>query len=124
MNKSRLAVVATISALVFIGARIEYRNWWLRRIVRETEQEIVDAGFELENLESPISPQMEAPVSIDTLEQFMEEAKTIEVDTIYWIRHKDGVEFYLGSKGMYLYSYDLKIVPASGSLFPKYVRKR
>ena len=122
MKKSRLAIVGIISALVFFGVWIGHRSWWLRKIVGETEQEIVDAEFKLEKLESPISPQLEAPVSIDTLEQFMEEAKTVGVDTVYYFHHKEGASFYIGRKGMYQYSYDLKIVPASGSLFPKYMR--
>lgn len=123
MNKSRLAIVLIISALVLFGMRIGHRSWWLRKIVKETEQEILDAGFELEKLDSPISPQLEAPVSIDTLELFMEEAKTVGADTIYCLPHKESTSFYIGRKGMYLCSYDLKIVPASGSIFPKYVRR-
>ena len=108
MNKSRLAIVLIISALVLLGVRIGHRSWWLRKIVRETEQEIVDAGFKLEKLESPIGPQLEAPVSIDTLEQFMEEVKSFGADTIYCLPRKEGSSFYIGRKGMYLYSYDLK----------------
>ena len=122
MNKRRLAIVAIILALVFLGIRMGHRSWWVGKIVRETEEEIVDAGFRLEKLESPIGPQNVPPVSIDTLEQFMGEAKTAGADTIFYIRHKDGASFYTGRKGMYLYSFDLKIVPASNSLFPKYVR--
>jgi len=122
VNKSRLAIVAMILAIVFFGVRISHRSWWLRKIVRETEQEIVYAGFELKKLESPIGPQLEAPISIDTLEQFMEEAKTAGVDTIYCLPHKEGPSFYIGRKGMYIYSFDLKIVPVTRTLFPKYVR--
>ena len=122
MNRRRLVIVVIISALVFLGARIGHRNWWLRKMVRETEQEIVDVGFKLEKLESPIGPQLEAPVSIDTLVQFIEEAKMVGAETIYFLPHKEGPSFYLGRKGMYLYSYDLKIVPLTRTLFPKYVR--
>ena len=122
MNRRRLVIVVIISALVFLGAKIGHRNWWLRKMVRETEQEIVDVGFKLEKLESPIGPQLEAPVSIDTLVQFIEEAKMVGAETIYFLPHKEGPSFYLGRKGMYLYSYDLKIVPLTRTLFPKYVR--
>ena len=122
IGRARLVIVVIISALVFLGARIVHRNWWLRKMVIETEQEIVDGGFELEKLEFPIGPQLEAPVSTDTLVQFIEEAKMVGAETIYYLPHNEGPSFYLGRKGMYLYSYELIIVPLTRTLFPKYVR--
>ncbi len=122
IGRARLVIVVIILALVFLGARIVHRNWWLRKMVIETEQEIVDAGFELEKLEFPIGPQLEAPISTDTLEQFIEEAKMVGAETIYYLPHNEGPSFYLGRKGMYLYSYELIIIPLTRTLFPKYVR--
>jgi len=122
IGRARLVIVVIISALVFLGARIGHRNWWLRKMVVETEQEIVDAGFELEKLEFPIGPQLEAPVSSDTLEQFIEEAKMVGTETIYFLPHREGPSFYLGRKGMYINSYELIIVPLTKTLFPKYMR--
>ncbi len=72
VSKSRLAIVTIILALVFVGIRMGHRSWWFSKIVRETEQEIVDEGFELEQLRSPISPQEIAPHKINTLEKFIE----------------------------------------------------
>jgi len=122
IGRARLVIMGIILALVIFGARIGHQNWWLRKMVRDTEQEIVDFGFTIEKLESPIGPQLEAPVSIDTLVQFIEEAKLVGAETIYFLPHKEGPSFYLGRKGMYLYSYELKIVPLTNTLFPKYVR--
>ena len=122
IGRARLVIVVIISALVFFGARIGHRNWWLRKMVIETEQEIVDAGFELEKLEFPIGPQLEAPISTDTLEQFIEEAKMVGTETIYYLPHNEGPSFYLGRKGTYINSYELIIVPLTRTLFPKYVR--
>ena len=121
IGRARLLIVAIILALIFLGARIGHRAWWLRKIVRDTEQEIVDVGFQLEKLESPIGPQIEAPISIDTLYQFIEEAKMLGGETIYFLPHQDGPSFYLGNKGSYLYSYELDIVPLTWTFFPKYV---
>ena len=121
-SNTRLMIGFALLALVFLGARMGHRNWWLGKIVRDTKQEIVDMGFKLEKLESPISPQPEAPVRIDTLEQFIEEAKMVGVETIYFLPHPEGPSFYLGPKRMYLYSYKLIIVPLTTTLFPRYVR--
>ena len=122
IGSARLVIIGIILALVILGARIGHQNWWLRKMVRDTEQEIVDVGFKLVKLESPIGPQLEAPVSIDTLVQFIEEAKLVEAETIYFLPHNEGPSFYLGRKGMYLFSYELVIVPLTNTLFPKYVR--
>jgi hypothetical protein len=122
IGKARLVIIGIILALVILGARIGHQNWWLRKMMRDTEQEIVDFGFTIEKLESPIGPQLEAPISIDTLVQFIEEAKLVGAETIYYLPHEDGPSFYLGRKGMYLYSYKLNIVPLTRTLFPKYVR--
>jgi len=122
IGSARLVIIGIILALVILGARIGHQNWWLSKIVKDTEQEIVDVGFKLVKLESPIGPQLEAPVSIDTLVQFIKEAKLIEAETIYFLPHNERPSFYLGRKGMYLYSYELKIVPLPNTLFPKYVR--
>ena len=121
IGRARLVIVVIILALIFLGARMGHRAWWLRKIVRDTEQEIVDVGFQLEKLESPIGPQIEAPISIDTLYQFIEEAKMLGGETIYFLPHQDGPSFYLGNKGSYLYSYELDIVPLTWTFFPKYV---
>lgn len=121
IGRARLVIVVIILALVILGTRIGHRNLWLRKRVRETEQEIVDDGFKLEKLESPIGPQLEAPISIDTLYQFIEEAKTLGAETIYFLPHQDSPCFYLGSKGSYLYYYELDIVPLTRTFFPKYV---
>ena len=109
IGRARLVIVVIILALVILGTRIGHRNLWLRKRVRETEQEIVDDGFKLVKLESPIGPQLEAPISIDTLYQFIEEAKTLGAETIYFLPHQDRPCFYLGRKGSYLYSYELDI---------------
>ena len=121
IGRARLVIVVIILALIFLGARIGHRAWWLRKIVRDTEQEIVDVGFQLEKLESPIGPQQEAPVSIDALAQFIEEAKSVGAETIYFLPGNEGSSFYLGRKGMYHYSYELIIVPLTRNPFPKYV---
>jgi len=121
IGRARFTIVVIILALIFLGARIGHQAWWLRKIVRDTEQEIVDVGFQLEKLEAPIGPQHEAPVSIDTLAQFIEEAKMLEAETIYFLPSNEGSSFYLGNKGSYLYSYELDIVPLTRTLFPKYV---
>jgi len=121
VNKSRLAIVTIVLALVFVGIRMGHRSWWFSKIVRETEQEIVDAGFELVKLGSPISPQEIAPQKIKTLLKFVEEAETADVNMVNCFRYGEHASFYIGRKGMYKYSYELKIVPVSGDLFPKYV---
>ena len=122
IGRARLVIVVIMLALVFLGIRIGHRNWWLRKMVRDTEQEIVDFGFTIEKLESLIGPQLEAPISIDTLVQFIEEAKLVGVETIYYLPYEEGPSFYLGRNGMYLYSYELVIVPLTNTLLPKYVR--
>jgi len=124
IGRARLVIVVIILAFIFLGARMGHRAWWLRKIVRDTEQEIVDVGFQLEKLESPIGPQLEPPVSIDTLAQFIEEAELVGAETIYFLPGNylsEGSSFYLGRKGMYHYSYELNIVPLTRTLFPKYV---
>jgi hypothetical protein len=124
IGRARFVIVVMILALIFLGARMGHRAWWLRKIVRDAEQEIVDVGFQLEKLESPIGPQLEAPVSIDTLAQFIEEAESVGAETIYFLPGNylsEGSSFYLGRKGMYHYSYELDIVPLTWTFFPKYV---
>jgi hypothetical protein len=124
IGRAKFMIVVIILALVFLGVRMGHRAWWLRKIVRDTEQEIVDVGFQLIKLESPIGPQLEAPVSIDTLAQFIEEAKMLGAETIYFLPGNylsEGSSFYLGDKGSYLYSYELIITPLTRTPFPKYV---
>ena len=121
-NRTRYIIGFALLALVFLGVTFGHRYLSLRKMVRETKQEIIDIGFKLEKLESPISPQPEAPIKINTLEQFIKEAKTVGVETIDFLPHPEGPSFYLGPKRMYLYSYKLRIVPRTTTLFPKYVR--
>jgi len=123
VSKSRVAIVTIVLALVFVGIRMGHRSWWFSKIVRETEQEIVDVGFELVKLGSPVSPQEIAPHKINTLDKFIDEAETAGADTINCFRNGEHASFYVGRKGMYQYSYELKIVPVSEDLFPKYVRE-
>ena len=122
IGSARLVIIGIILALVILGARIGHQNWWLRKMVRDTEQEIIDFGFTIEKLESPIGPQLEAPISIDTLVQFIEEAKLVGTEKIYFLPHRECPSFYLGRKGMYLYSYELNVVPLTRTLFPRYAR--